>query len=144
MDPLYNCYYSVAGKPQSALDLHRLARTGDQALMLNSVRVERGGATSDPQMLAISEYYRHFQVVARTDFDQYGLNLFRDRLLFLNWVGDGAPPLGRQEAVLRILLLGVWPALGLVVAIVLILTARPRTSMLHLTNRKPVRPEFRE
>jgi hypothetical protein len=141
MDPLYNCYYTAEGRPLSALDLHRFARRGQA---LSEIKVQPSRAATDPVGLPLDRYYQHFQVVARTDFDHYGLNLFRDKLLFLNWTGDGAAPLGRQEEVLRLLLFFIWPPLVLAVTLLLILGSRPRTSLLILSARKPVRPEYRE
>ena len=142
MDALYNCCYTIDGRPLSALELFRLRR---QSLpLVSAVKVERNGSTTGPVGLPLDEYYRHFQVLARTDFDTYRLNLFTHKLVFLNWVGDGARPLGRQEAVLRVVLFYVWPGLGLAVTLVLIVGGRPRTSLLLLAARKPVRPEYRE
>lgn len=142
-DPANNCYYADrgTGAPLSALDLHRLAR---QNLAKVEARVERGGATTPLIGIDPDRYYRHFQIVNRTDLDRYRLHLFGPKLLFLNWVGDGAAAVGQKEAVLRVAFLFVWPACCLVVGGVLILGARPRVSLLLLVGRKPVRPEYRE
>jgi len=141
MDPLYDVYYTADGRPLSALDLHRLAMA-DHALV--RTKVERAGPAKPPAALALDNYYHHVQIVNRTDFDTHRLNIFGKKLLFLNWTGDGASPLGRWEAVLRTVLFFVWPAAGLVVAALLIAAGRPRTSRFLLVGTKPVRPEFRE
>ena len=140
MDPLYNCYYSVEDRPLSALDLHRLARKSQAHI----VKVERTTGPKGPPGLHLDNYYRYFQIVNRTDFDTYRLNLFGDKLLFLNWVGDGASVLGRREAALRVILFFIWPAVALVTAAVLIVGGRPRRSLFLLAGKKPVRPEYRE
>ncbi|MFQ6674681.1 MAG: hypothetical protein ACE5GH_07890, partial [Fidelibacterota bacterium] len=109
VDPLYNTIYTVQGLPASVLEIHNAFFVDST---LGAPIVERNGAKTNPdpeQYNGLQNWYVHFQVVNRTDFDEYGIPLWGKKLQFINWVDEVSPPLGNQERTLRMVTLVIIP-----------------------------------
>jgi transglutaminase-like putative cysteine protease len=104
-DPLYNTMYEVNNIPASALEIQRSFYSPG----CSPPRLRRDGATTQPDPTSVNglrKWYKHFQIVNRTDFDEYGLFWPGQRVLFVNWVDHNSSSVGKTEATLRILVLG--------------------------------------